>query len=588
MTLDNRGRTGDSPESTGTSKATPAANTTSAPNAGTPSATAAPSKVLTNPGSSSTSSPVSAPFASGSSSATTTTSISTAPSANVSGSGGEAHNNTSFADGSTSSPPPPPPPPSAASNLDLGLGGPAISQQSVEELIDGFPEGKLRSLTTKISNSRWVVPVLPAQELECLLNYAIRLTQAGCDHECEPCMRFYRESLYISFVKILTDEAVTSWKFNIQYCILNTCGKLLQLCALHMSRDNAHLLDLLTIVLDPDNKFNTFNVSRMADQYVMGGGTLAGIGGSPNNSATAAPSATSGSPGSPGLGAGPWGVLDERSTYARSPAEPRSPRGWLVDLLNRFGQFGGFDNLLDRFNAGIALLNRATAESAAADNGNELKSKISATASAPPSGSDSSTSVPSVAGGGSVPVTTAKITLQLIHSLLRPFGQCYDLLTVPTIERYFMPIWEVVLNLMDGLSDEDLKREAKPEGRSDSINGIVKAARALASRLENQDHLIRELEMFRLKMVLRLLKVSGFTGKMNALNEINKMLSAVKYSPHRIQMGGGNAGGGSGSGGGGGQGMGGGGIGQTGGGGTDDDMDWLTPERMAVSVEIFL
>lgn len=591
MTLDNRGRTGDSPESTGggPAKVTPApnTNTTNAINAatlgGTPSATNAAAPATghnTSPASSS--SPASPPFASAGS-ASTTNNTSTPPSTNVSGSsgsGGDAHNKSSpssFTDLSTSSPPPPPPaqPPSSAAHI-AGAGGPpsAISQQSMDELIDGFPEAKLRSLTTKISNSRWVVPVLPTQELECLLNYAIRLTQAGCDHDCEPCVRFYRESLYISFVKILTDEAVTSWKFNIQYCILNTCGKLLQLCALHMSRDNAHLLDLLAIVLDPDNKFNTFNISRMADQYVSGGPGS----GSPNNSSGTTASG-SGSPGSPVLGAGPWGLLDEASTYARSPAEPRSPRGWLVDLLNRFGQFGGFDNLLERFNAGMALLNRAATEAAdaaaAAEDHGRFGRKVSATSSPPSGGTDMSSST----AAGAVPVTTTKITLQLIHSLLRPFGQCYELLTVPTIERYFMPIWEVVLNLMDGMSDEDLKREAKPEGRSDSINGIVKAARALASRLENQDNLIRELEMFRLKMVLRLLKVSGFTGKMNALNEINKMLSSVKYSPHRTQMGGGGGGG-----------NGGGGPGQGGGGGLglDDDMDWLTADRMAVSVTMQL
>lgn len=48
-----------------------------------------------------------------------------------------------------------------------------------EQLIENFPEAKLRSLIAKISSPRWVVPVLPDQELECLLNYAIELTKAG-------------------------------------------------------------------------------------------------------------------------------------------------------------------------------------------------------------------------------------------------------------------------------------------------------------------------------------------------------------------------------------------------------------------------
>lgn len=95
------------------------------------------------------------------------------------------------------------------------------------------------------------------------------LSFAGVDEECEPCVRFYREGLTISFMKILTDEAVNSWKYNIHFCILNSCGKFMHLCALHLKRDNPHLLDLLAVVLDPDNKFNTFNMSRQSDQFTI-------------------------------------------------------------------------------------------------------------------------------------------------------------------------------------------------------------------------------------------------------------------------------------------------------------------------------
>ncbi|XP_055695090.1 probable ubiquitin carboxyl-terminal hydrolase FAF isoform X2 [Lutzomyia longipalpis] len=397
-----------------------------------------------------------------------------------------------------------------------------------EELIASFPLAKLNSLTTKISSARWVVPVLPEQELECLLNAAIQLTSAGVDHDCEPCMRFYRDGLTTSFMKILTDEAVNSWKYNIHHCILMSCGKLLQLTALHMKRDNPYLLDLLAVVLDPDNKFHTFNASRQQEAYSPG-------------------------PNGVGLQSALWGNMDE--IYAVSPSEPRNPRGWLVDLLNRFGQFGGFDNLLERFNTGMALLKKpASSEDMQMSSGGNTSSL---------SLSDDSTKMKTstVSSSGTNSTSTSlvlednnKITLPLIHALVRPFGQCYELLTIPTIEKYFMPIWSVVLELLESLTDEELKKEAKPEGRSDSINGIVRAARCLASRLPNQENLIKDLEMFRLKMILRLLQVSSFNGKMNALNEINKVLSTVAYYPHRnqgphLQQ--------------------------------DDEMDWLTAEKMA-------
>lgn len=42
-----------------------------------------------------------------------------------------------------------------------------------------FPEAKLKALEEKISHPRWVVPVLPEQELEALLNASIELATKG-------------------------------------------------------------------------------------------------------------------------------------------------------------------------------------------------------------------------------------------------------------------------------------------------------------------------------------------------------------------------------------------------------------------------
>lgn len=42
-----------------------------------------------------------------------------------------------------------------------------------------FPHSQLVSLEEKINNPRWVIPVLPDQELEILLDAAIQLCRAG-------------------------------------------------------------------------------------------------------------------------------------------------------------------------------------------------------------------------------------------------------------------------------------------------------------------------------------------------------------------------------------------------------------------------
>lgn len=129
------------------------------------------------------------------------------------------------------------------------------NEVEIDELAEPeFPHGKLATLDEKISNLRWVVPVLPEQELECLLNASIELCRKGADVRSEACQRFFREGLTISFTKILTDDAVSSWKSNIHICIYQNCLRLIQLCVIKLEQDWFPLLDLLAMVLNPLNK----------------------------------------------------------------------------------------------------------------------------------------------------------------------------------------------------------------------------------------------------------------------------------------------------------------------------------------------
>ena len=85
-------------------------------------------------------------------------------------------------------------------------------------------------LDEMIHRQRWVVPVLPESELEVLLEASIALAKQGLDMRSEPCQRFFREGLTVSFTKILTDEAVNSWKFEIH--VSNNRVRV-RLCAAH-------------------------------------------------------------------------------------------------------------------------------------------------------------------------------------------------------------------------------------------------------------------------------------------------------------------------------------------------------------------
>ena len=135
---------------------------------------------------------------------------------------------------------------------------------------------------------------------------------------------------------------------------------------------------------------------------------------------------------------------------------------------------------------------------------------------------------------------------------------CFELLTLKTVKQFFLPIIEAVPNFLENLTDEELKKEAKNESKNDTISAIVKSLKHLASLVPGQDEKIKSLEMFRLKMLLRQLQISSFSGKMSALNEVNKVISGVIYTPQRHSVT----------------------TSQT-----LDDEDWLTADRMAAWIK---
>ncbi|EPQ01875.1 Putative ubiquitin carboxyl-terminal hydrolase FAF-X [Myotis brandtii] len=318
--------------------------------------------------------------------------------------------------------------------------GDAPPQQEDEE--PEFPHNDLAKLDDMISRSRWLVPVLPKGELEVLLEAAIDLSKKGLDVKSEACQRFFCDGLTVSFTKILMDEAVSGWKFEIHRYIINNTHRLVELCVATLSQDWFPLLELLAMALNPYCKFHIYNGTRPCESIFTSA------------------------------------QLSEDELFACS-SDPRLPKGWLVDLINKFGSLNGFQILHDRFINGSAL------------------------------------------------------NVQIIAALIKPFGQCYEFLSQHTVKKYFIPVIEVVTQFLENLTEEELKKEAKSETKNDALSMIIKSLKNLASRIPEQDETVKNLEIFRLKMILRLLQISSFNGKMNALNEINKVISSVSYYTHR-------------------------------------------------------
>lgn len=155
---------------------------------------------------------------------------------------------------------------------------------------------------------------------------------------------------------------------------------------------------------------------------------------------------------------------------------------WLVDLLDEFGQLDGFEKIRLKFQAAL--------------NSNSLN-------------------------------------VTLISSLIRPFGMCCEYLTEHTVRTYFQEIIEEVSKFLENLIDNELKKESKLENQKNDLNAfIIKHLKNLANKLDDNKFYLGQLEILRLKNILKLLKISSFNGKMNALNEINKVITSVDYFTH--------------------------------------------------------
>lgn len=509
-----------------------------------------------------------------------------------------------------------------------------------------FPVNDLHRLDEMLNRIRWVVPVLPKNELETLLDASIALSRQGLDIENEHCQRFFREGLMISFVKILTDEAVNTWKYDIYKHIYNNSLKAIELCTLKLLDDNFPLHELLAMLFNPHCKYHISNSMRPPElvlrvnenksnlktiqaknndkfsnssksskmdstklkqlkkneneSYVeenmdkkLENSSLnekfpcdnklnlllddssnrqrnlstddmnTEVGESPNRNlddndddydeisvdeeiehedecvdrnlidenenrqtnedddeansndyeGEVSDSCDEENDVNPSEDNKEINVsksekkilideeplkndttdendfknikygsmkLNTRTTFAqpftKSPYHMKAPHGWLVDFINHFGQLDGFKLLLERF------------------------------------------------------TNNTKLNIQVIAALLKPWGFCYELLTSYTVKTFFLPIIEIVPEFFERLSDEDIKKECKSESKNDSISSVIKWLKLLATRINNQEDLCKNLEILRLKTILRILKFASFNGKMNALNEVNKVIANVTYN----------------------------------------------------------
>ncbi|KAF9415212.1 hypothetical protein HW555_007088 [Spodoptera exigua] len=328
-----------------------------------------------------------------------------------------------------------------------------------------FPEAKLKALEEKISHPRWVVPVLPEQELEALLIAATELAAKGEDATHPACQRFYNDALTVSFTKILTDDAVSSWKNNIQQCVRSNYFT----HSMHQELVKAYLL---------------LHLGKVPPKSLK--------------------------------------CLQGHRTTAHQED------GWSILLM--FGQAGGFVKLRERFEtimgfqkteltSSITSEEKVSTEIIEKENEENKCDKVESTEIVPVIADSGEFSIPARSEQPSSleQSTSGETRVATVWQLLRPLGLCHDLLTSHTVTTYLLPVLECIPTLLESLTDEELKEK----------RAVVK----IRLTLFLYHSLLKSLEMFRLKMILRLLQMSSFNGKMSALNEINQLISTFSQQP---------------------------------------------------------
>lgn len=95
----------------------------------------------------------------------------------------------------------------------------------------------------------------------------------------------------------------------------------------------------------------------------------------------------------------------------------------------------------------------------------------------------------------------------------------------------------MIPSILEDLSDEELKREAKNESKNDVISTIIRSCRHLLSKVPSQEEKMKEFEMFRLKMLLRCDPISEISESLFKILDIStKLFFDADYYKYHLSM----------------------------------------------------
>ncbi|XP_033884099.3 ubiquitin carboxyl-terminal hydrolase 24-like isoform X2 [Acipenser ruthenus] len=292
-----------------------------------------------------------------------------------------------------------------------------------------FPTTNLYELESRVFTDHWSIPYKREESLgKCLIasTCLAKLSLADADENCK---RFIDRCMPEAFKKLLTSSAVHKWGTEIHEGIYNMLMLLVDLVAERVKLEPipVGLLGVLTMAFNPDNEYHFKNRMKACQRN--------------------------------------WSeVFGEGSTFAVSLSSSfqKEPHGWLVDLVNRFGELGGFA---------------------------AIQSKL---------GSE-------------------EIEIGCVSALVQPLGVCAEYLNSSLVQPMLDPVIHKMITYVQNVEEKDLK-----DKRLVSIPELLSAIKLLCMRF--QPDLVTVVDDLRLDILLRMLKTPHFSAKMNSLKEVTKLI----------------------------------------------------------------
>ncbi|KAH0618572.1 hypothetical protein JD844_017919, partial [Phrynosoma platyrhinos] len=292
-----------------------------------------------------------------------------------------------------------------------------------------FPTTNLYELESRVLTDHWSIPYKREESLGKCLIASTYLARLGLSDSDENCRRFMDRCMPEAFKKLLTSSAVHKWGTEIHEGIYNMLMLLVDLAAERIKQDPipVGLLAVLTMALNPDNEYHFKNRMKVCQRN--------------------------------------WAeVFGEGNMYAVSPISTfqKEPHGWLVDLVNRFAELGGFS---------------------------AIQSKLH----------------------------SEDIELGAVSSLVQPLGVCAEYLNSSVVQPMLDPVIHSMIKYVQNVEEKDLK-----DKRLVSIPELLSAIKLLCMHF--QPDLVTVVDDLRLDILLRMLKSPHFSAKMNSLKEVTKLI----------------------------------------------------------------